>query len=321
MVKEEITKEENNVIITVTSFSPLYFNISLNMLRTIKEFEYFNPSTLAEAISMLTKYKGNAKILGGGTDILIEMKQRRLTPKYVIDIKKISELNYIKYDEDEGLKIGALVTHSSLVNSTVVQEKYSLLGEASLAVGSVQTRNKGTVIGNICNASPSADTIPALIALDATLKLVSIEGDRIVKVEKFFAGPFKNILKDTEIVAEIQVPKLPPNSGGTYLGLSKITAEDETLVGVGVVISIENLTNKICSNARIGLGSVAPTPIRAKMAEKFLKGKRIEDIICEQAAEIAANESSPRSRAEYRREMVKVFVKRALDKTLKKINK
>ena len=291
------------------------------MLRTIKEFEYFNPSTLAEAISLLAKYKGNTKILGGGTDLLIEMKQRRLTPKYLIDIKKISELDYIKYDEDEGLKIGALVTHNSLINSAVVQEKNNLLSEASLAVGSVQTRNKGTIIGNICNASPSADTIPALIALDAALKLASIEGERIVKVEKFFAGPFKTILKDTEIVTEIQVPKLPPNSGGTYLNLSKITAEDETLIGIGVVISIENLTNKICRDVRIGLGSVAPTPMRAKMAEKFLKGKRIEDIICEQAAEIAANESSPRSRAEYRREMVKVFVKRALDKSLKKINR
>ena len=291
------------------------------MLRTIKEFEYFNPSTLSEAISILAQYNGSTKILAGGTDLLIQMKQRNLTPKYLIDIKRISELDYIKYDEDKGLKIGALVTHSSLVNSAVVLEKYSLLVEGSLAVGSVQTRNKGTIIGNICNASPSADTIPALIALGAALKLVSIEGERIVKVEKFFAGPFKTILKDTEIVTEIQVPKLPPNSGGTYLNLSKITAEDETLVGVGVVISIENLTNKICSNIRIGLGSVAPTPMRAKMAEKFLKGKRIEDIICEQAAEIAANESSPRSRAEYRREMVKVIVKRALDKALKKVNR
>lgn len=291
------------------------------MLRTINEFEYFNPSTLSEAISILAQCNGSTKILAGGTDLLIQMKQRNLIPKYLIDIKKISELEYIKYDEDEGLKIGALVTHNSLVDSAVVLEKYSLLVEGSLAVGSVQTRNKGTIIGNICNASPSADTVPALIALDAALKLVSIEGDRIVKVEKFFVGPFKTILKDTEIVTEIQVPKLHPNSGGTYLNLSKITAEDETLVGIGVVISIENLTNKICRDVRIGLGSVAPTPMRAKMAEKFLKGKRIEDIICEQAAEIAANESSPRSRAEYRREMVKVFIKRALDKSLKKINR
>jgi aerobic carbon-monoxide dehydrogenase medium subunit len=202
----------------------------------------------------------------------------------------------------------------------VIQGKYSILVEASLAVGSVQTRNRGTVVGNICNASPSADTIPALIALDATLKLISVEGERIVEIEKFITGPFKNILRGTEIVTEIQIPNLPPNSGGKYLCLSKITAEDETLVGVGVVINIENLTNKICSGARIGLGSVAPTPIRAKLAEKLLVGKRIDDIILSQVAEKAADESSPRSRAEYRREMVRVFVKRALGDALKKIN-
>jgi len=290
------------------------------MIKKIKEFEYFNPSTMSEAISLLAKYKGQAKILAGGTDLLIEMK-KDLTPKYVIDIKRISELNYIKYEEDEGLKIGALITHSALINSTVVQEKYNLLAEASLAVGSLQTRNKGTVIANSCNASPSADTPPALIALDARLKLISIEGERIVKVKDFFVSPFKNILKETEIVTEIQIPKLPLHNGGTYLHLSKITAEDETLVGVGILIAVDDLTHRNCTMARIGLGSVAPTPIRAIKAEKFLLGKRIEDVICEQAAEIAANESSPRSRAEYRKEMVRVLVKRALDKALKKIDK
>jgi len=290
------------------------------MIKKIKEFEYFNPSTISEAISLLAKYKGQAKILAGGTDLLIEMK-KGLTPKYVIDIKRISELNYIKYEEDEGLKIGALITHSALINSTVVQEKYNLLAEASLAVGSLQTRNKGTVIGNSCNASPSADTPPALIALNASFKLISSEGERIVKVKDFFISPFKNILKETEIVTEIQIPKLPLHNGGTYLHLSKITAEDETLVGVGILIAVDDLTHRNCTMARIGLGSVAPTPIRAIKAEKFLLGKRIEDVICEQAAEIAANESSPRSRAEYRKEMVRVLVKRALDKALKKIDK
>ena len=291
------------------------------MLRKIKEFEYFAPSTLSETISLLAKYKGNAKIFAGGTDLLIQMKQRKLTPEYLIDIKNISELNYIKYSKDEGLKIGALVTHSSLANSEIIQEKFNILAEASLAVGSVQTRNRGTIVGNICTSSPSADTPPALIALDANLKLISTEGERMVNIKDFFINPFKNILKETELLTEIQVPNLPPNSGGAYLWLPKITAVDETLVGVGVVITVEDLTNKICTNARIGLGSVAPTPIRAEMAENFLKGKRINDSIIKQAAEIASNETSPRSRAEYRKEMVKVFVRRALDGALKKINK
>lgn len=289
------------------------------MLRKIKEFEYFEPSTLSEAISLLAQHRGKAKILAGGTDLLIQMKQRDLTPEYLIDIKNISELDYIKHNEDEGLKIGALVTHSSIVNSAIIKEKFDLFIEASLAVGSVQTRNRGTVAGNICNSSPSADTPPALIALDASFKLVSITGERIVKVEEFFRSPFKSVIKETELLAEIRIPNLPVHSGGSYLWLPKITAVDETLVGVGVLITVDDLIYKNCTMARIGLGSVAPTPIRAKMTEEFLKGKRVEDVIFRQAAEVAANETLPRSRAEYRREMVKIFVKRALDKALKKI--
>jgi carbon-monoxide dehydrogenase medium subunit len=290
------------------------------MLRNIiKDFEYFEPSTLSEAISLLAQYRGKVKVLAGGTDLLIQMKQNNLTPEYLIDIKNISELDYIKYDEEEGLKIGALVTHSSIVNSAIIQEKFDLLMEASQAVGSVQTRNKGTVVGNICNASPSADTPPVLIALDARLKLISTTGERIIKIEDFFISPFKNILMETELVVEIQIPNLPVHHGGSYLWLPKRTAVDETLVGVGVLIAVDDLIHKTCTMARIGLGSVAPTPIRAKMTEEFLKGKRVEDVIFRQAAEIAANEVSPRSRAEYRREMVRVLVERALVKALDKI--
>ena len=289
------------------------------MLRKIKEFEYFAPSTLSEVISLLTQYEGNAKIFAGGTDLLIQMKQRKLAPEYLIDIKNISELNYIKHNEDEGLKIGALVTHSSLANSEIIQEKFNILAEASLAVGSVQTRNRGTIVGNICTSSPSADTPPALIALDANLKLISKKGERVVKIKDFFLNPFKNIIKEAELITEIQILNLPSNTGSAYLWLPKITALDETLVGVGVVITFDDAEDNVCTDVRIALGSVAPTPMRAEMAENFLKGKRINDCIIKQAAEIASNETSPRSRAEYRKEMVKVFVKRALGKALEKI--
>lgn len=289
------------------------------MIRKIKEFEYLNPSTLSKLVSFLAEYKDQAKIFAGGTDVLIQLKERKLSLKYLIDIKNIPELNYINYDENEGLKIGALVTHTSLANSEVIREKYSLLAEASLAVGVLQTRNRGTVVGNICNASPSADTLPALIALDATLKLVSLEGERIVKIEKFFIGPFKTILKKTEVITEIQIPSLPHHSGGVYLWLPKITSVDETLVGAAVVVILKDLENKICADARIGLGSVAPIPFRATMAENFIKGKQLDSMVCKEAAEIAANESSPRSRAEYRKEMTKVLVKRSLDKALKNV--
>ncbi|HNR65958.1 MAG TPA: FAD binding domain-containing protein, partial [Atribacterota bacterium] len=239
--------------------------------------------------------------------------------EYIIDIKNVPELNGITYSPEGELRIGALVTHRQFAISKNVPEKFTMLKEASLAVGSVQTRNRGTIVGNICTSSPAADTPPALLALDAGLKLVSSTGERTVKICDFFTGPFKNILKDTEILTEILIPDLPENSGGIYLWHSKITEEDETLVGVGVVVSVDNLQNKVCKQARIGLGSVAPAPMRAVKTEDFLKGKILDEDTIGQAAEIAANESLPRSRAEYRKEMVKVQTKRALSQALKRI--
>ena len=141
----------------------------------------------------------------------------------------------------------------------------------------------------------------------------------MVNIEDVFTGPFKNIIDETEIITEIQIPDLAKNSGGIYLWHSKITEEDETLVGVGVVISVDNTDSMICTKARIGLGSVAPTPMRAKKAEEFLQGKKIDNDSILKAAEIASGESMPRSRAEYRREMVKVQTKRALSQALKRI--
>jgi len=294
-------------------------SVPLNMLRAIKDFEYFAPSTLSEAISLLGHYKHNAKIFAGGTDLLIGMKKRDVNPQVLIDIKNISKLDYIRYKRSEGLKIGALATHSSIANSPIISEKYKLLKQASLSVGSLQTRNRGTMVGNICNASPSADTLPALIALNAKLKVFNIEGKKIVNIEEFIKGPFRNILKENEIISEIQIPKLPPLSSGVYLNLSKITKEDETLVGVAVVGSMENMENRICKNVRIGLGSVSPIPMRATKAEKYLTRGKMEDASFELAAEIASTECSPRSRAEYRREMVKILVKRSLTLVLDSI--
>ena len=287
------------------------------MLSKLKEFNYLEPSSLFEAISLLDQYNGKAKIIAGGTDLIVKMKQRKLTPLYLINIKNISDLSYIKYD-GQVLRIGALVTHSSVARSSVIQENFSPLGDAVCAVGTVQTRNLATVGGNLCNASPSADTAPALIALGAKLKVVSPEGEKTVKVEDFFTAPFRTILKTNEMLTEIQIPNLPPHSGGTYLWVPKMTAVDETLVGVAVSVAID-LTNQTFIKTGIGLGSVAPTPMRAEKTEEFLSGRKIEDNLLEQAGKVAASEVSPRSREEYRREMVKILVKRALHQSLGRI--
>lgn len=283
----------------------------------MKAFEYIKANTIKEATSLLDKYKGKAKIFAGGTDLLVQMKPRKITPEYLIDIKGISVLDYIEWD-DEGLRIGPLTTHQSIANSPVIQEKFGLLADAALAVHAVQIRNRGTIGGNICNASPSADTAPPLLVLGAKLKLAGKGEERTVMLEDFFIDSFKTVLKETELLTEIQVPNLPKHSGGSYLWLPKITAVDETLVGVAVVMVLDS-ADKVCTEVRIGLGSVAPTPIRAKKAEEFLQGKRIEDGLFAQAGQIASNESSPRSRAEYRSEMVKIYVERALNQALGKI--
>lgn len=288
------------------------------MLRRIKEFDYLKPATLSEAISLYNQYRGQAKIFAGGTDLLVQMKHRQVTPKCLINIKGIPGLDKISLDGDL-LRIGCLVTHKELSNSDIIKKKYPVLAEASEAVGVLQTRIRGTLAGNICNASPSADTAPALLALDARIKISSSEGERTVKIEEFFTGPFKSILKDNEIVTEIEIPLLPEYSSSNYLWLSKIAAWDESLVGVGTVIALNNKNDQVCSYARIGLGSVAPTPIRALKTEEFLMGKRIDEEICAKAGEMAALESHPRSRANYRREMVKVLVKNSLSKALKEI--
>lgn len=286
------------------------------MLSRLKEFKYLEPSTLYEALSIVDQYRGKAKVIAGGTDLIIQMKQKKILPEYIINIKKIPELDYIEFD-GKLLRIGPLVTHTAIVNSSIIKRDFDILADSSLAVGVLQTRNRGTVAGNICNASPSADTPPALIALGARLKLVSLRGERIISIEKFFKGPFETILEDNEILSEIQVPKIPPNGGGTYIWLPKITAVDETLVGVGVLLVVDS--ERICSESRIGLCSVAPHPIRAYKTEEFLKGQKIEDGLFKKAGEIASDEASPRSREEYRREMIRVFVSRALEQALRKI--
>jgi len=279
------------------------------MLSRLREFKYLEPSTLSEVLSMLDQYRGKAKILAGGTDLIIQMKQKRILPEYIINLKKIPHLDYIEFD-GKLLRIGPLVTHTDVSNSPIIKRDFDLLAEASLAVGVVQTRNRGTVGGNICNASPSADTPPALIALGAMLKIVSSNGERIIRIEDFFRGPFQTSLEENEI----QIPNIPLNGSGVYLWLPKITAVDETLVGVGVLLVVNS--ERVCIESRVGLCSVGPHPIRAYKTEEFLKGKKIEDSLFRRAGEIASDEASPRSREEYRREMIRVFVRRALEQRL-----
>jgi CO/xanthine dehydrogenase FAD-binding subunit len=278
----------------------------------LPKFEYFAPKTMEEACSLLAKYKGEARVLAGGTDLLVQMKNREVIPRYLINIKDIPNLDYIRYDDKEGLRIGALTPIEALKTSILIRRRFGILSQAAAVLGTVQIRNRGTIAGNLCNASPAAETAPALITLAAKARIVGVAGERAVALEDFFVGPGQTVLQAGEILTEIQVPNLPPRSGGAYLKHS-IKRMDIAIVGVGVVIT---LNGEVCNDIKIALGAVASTPIRAKKAEEIIRGQGLDSELMERAAQIASEESRPiddiHSYAQYRKQMVKVLAKEAM---------
>jgi len=281
------------------------------MVRKLRAFEYLRPGTVAETVALLQNYQEKASLLAGGTDLLVFMKMGAKHPQYVIDMKGIAALDHLSWAPADGLKIGSLTTLQSLLRHPLVGEHVPILVQAAKAVGHPQVRSRATITGNICTASPSGDMAPSLLALEARVKVSGPGGERIIPVREIFAGPFQTVLAPTDVVTEIQVPALPPYSAGCYRWQSKITAVDETLVGTAVVVTLAD-DGAALKEVRIGLGSVAPTPIRAPRAEEFLRGKHITDGLFAEAAGIAAGESRPRTRADYRREIIKVLLEEAL---------
>jgi len=291
--------------------------VNLDYLPALSSFDYLAPKTIKEACSLLSKYEDKARLIAGGTDLLLSMKRRQISPRYVISLKNIPELDHIHYSQKEGLRIGALATLQSIASSPIIKDKFGLLGTACNKIGIPQVRNMGTIGGNICNAGPSQDSIPSLLVLDARLKLVGLQSKRVVPIDKFFTGPFQTVLDQAELLTEIQIPNTPPRSDGCYQWLTKVTEADETLAGVAVLLTLD--TDSICKDIKIGLCSVAPTPMRARQAEEVLRGKKLESKLIEQAARIAAEETRPRSRADYRRQMTGILVNRAINEVWQKI--
>ena len=278
-------------------------------------FEYLEPATIEEAVSLLTKYDGRAKVIAGGTDLVVQMREKAVKPDYVIDIVNIPGLDYINYDEKQGLSIGALTTISSLEKSAELRMKYPVISLAASKLGSVAIRNLGTLGGNLCNAAPSAEMAPALIGLSADAKIVGPGGERIVPLENFFTGPGSTVLKKGGLLVEVQVPVSLPGTRGVYLKHAIRGMVDLAIVGVAVVIVIEP-RDGVCQDIKVTLGAVAPTPMRAHSAEGVIKGRRIDEGLIEKSAEAASAEARPisdvRASAEYRSEMVKVFTRWAL---------
>lgn len=274
----------------------------------LRKFEYLKPNSSEETVSFLTKYGEKAQILNGGTDLIVGMRDKIIQPEYVVDIKAIPHLNKVTYSEQEGLVIGATVTLNEISDSKIVQDHYPILAEACKTIGSYQVRNRATLVGNICNASPSADTAPPLLVLDAEVNIIGPAGEKTVPLNKFFMGVKKNILKKGELVTSVTVPPVEDEWTGVYLKQGRRKDVDLATVGVAVVC--------IRDEIRIALGAVAPTPVRAFKTEVLLKGKAIDESLLEEAGESALTEVSPisdvRSSKEYREEIIKVLLKRAI---------
>jgi len=278
----------------------------------IRDFEYFAPKTLKEALTLLDKYQDECKVIAGGQSLLILMRQGLVTPQYLIDIKGISELSYIKSDAREGLRIGALTTHRAIEKSPVIRKKFTALAEMERRLASIQTRNWGTIGGNLCHADPAGDPAPVLMALNATLTTASLKGERNMAVEDFCLDYFETALEPGELLTGIQVPATPPHTGTAY---TKFNVIESDLATVGVAVSITlGSSDGVCQDVRIALGAAAPTPMRAKQTEAVLRGKKVTNNLLKEAGEMASTEAEPLSdiyaSEEYRRELVKVLVNR-----------
>jgi CO/xanthine dehydrogenase FAD-binding subunit len=286
--------------------------------RRLPRFDYIKPKSMDEALDLLGEgNNGEAKVYAGGTDVIPRLKSRLIqAPKVLIDLKGIPGLNYIEHDEKDGLRIGALATIFSVAHSPQVRDNFGILSQAASSIASTQVQNRGTIVGNICNAVPSADSAPALFCLGAKLSCVSRRGERIIDIEDFFTGPNQTALNPDELVKEIRIPGMPPQGKGTYIKLSPRSRMDLAVVGVGVVVVQDE---GLVQDVRIALGAVAPTPMRAKKAESVLKGEKAHAETVLKAAETASAESEPiddhRASAEYRRLMVEALVKRAINNT------
>lgn len=275
--------------------------------------EYYAPKSLEEAISLLGQYREKAKIVSGGTDFLMKLKQKQAVPDCLISLGDICELNYIKDDGTKGLRIGALTTIGDIANSSLIRDKFSILAQAASMLGTPSIRNQATIGGNLCNAAPSADTAPPLLVLEAKVKLVGKDGEKVIPIQNFFVGPGQTMLEHGQILTEIQIPNLQPNNRGAYLKQTRRQGSDLAVVGVAVLVVMEG---EVLKDVRIALGAVAPTPIRSKKAEGILRGKKLNDKLLEESSQAASSDSKPiddlRGSADYRRKLVTVLTKRAI---------
>ena len=284
------------------------------MSRLFRPKKYFRPGTVSEAVSLLSELGEGARIIAGGTDLLVEKPP---DVDFLVDITSLP-LDYVE-DDGKSLKIGALTTLETMVRSDKLEGPYAVLAEAAGQFGHRNARNLATIGGNLCSSVPSADMAPPLIVLDASVRIVGPRGEKTVPIVEFFVFVRRNVLKADEILVEVQVPAQPPRTGTAFSKIGR-TSVDIAVVNASVRLGLGEEGS--CRDVRIVLGAVAPTPMRTVEAEDLLRGKVIDDDLIERAARTASEEIKPisdvRSSAEYRREASVVLVRRCIRKALER---
>jgi aerobic carbon-monoxide dehydrogenase medium subunit len=283
----------------------------------VRRFDLVLPGSVDECVKALAQGGPETKLLAGGTDLLPQLKNGLLKPARVIDLSGVARLRAIEAGNGKGLRIGSAVTARTLELDRAVRASYLSLAESGALVGSVQVRNLATLGGNICNAAPSADMAPPLLALEAEAVITGPKGERRVPIATFFTGVRRTVLAPDEILVEIVVPNPGPHSGGNYLRHTPRRELDIAVVGVASQLT---LTNGVCSKARIALAAVAPVPLRATAAEQALEGQAVTPDRIKRAADLAVEAARPisdqRGSAEFRRHLVRVLTRRTLTTAL-----
>ncbi len=285
--------------------------------------QYLMPTTLSEALTLLSEFKGEARIIAGGTDLVVQARGGAVRPRVLVDITRIPGLDYVTLDKDT-IRLGCLVTHTQVAESSLIQEKATALSEGASKLGSPQIRNVGTVAGNIVNAQPGADTTIPLLALGASVKVVSKEGERLIPLTELFTGVGTTTIDSTrEIVTEISFPAPGANEASAALRLAKRKALVLPILTVAVALSAD-LKKGIFNAARVAVGPVAVTPLRCRAAEGIMAGSPINDEVIRKAAVEASGAANPRTSLirgtrEYRQAMVAVLVEKAVRLALKRL--
>lgn len=281
----------------------------------MKRFDYLAPTSLSEAVELLRENPGITP-LAGGTDLLVQIRERHRPVQAVLSLKRVQEVHAC--GDNGWLTIGSAVTVGQIARDPEIQRRFTALAAGAGLIGSAQIQNMATVGGNICNASPSADTAPPLLALDAQVVISSAHGERTLPISDFFLGPGKTVLQPTDLLKAIQLPRVKPHSGSFYYRHTPRARMDIAVVGAAAMLALDE-DGKV-AQARLALGAVAPTPIRAYQAESELIGEMPSEELFNHAARIASQEAAPiddlRASADYRRYLIKVYTLRALRQAL-----